>query len=302
MGDRIRCIERGSALPAWVYKRWPQQPEPSPGERAALARLESDLAGLAAAGRGQVRLSLYDCATGWEAGIEAHRSFYPASMIKTLLLLAALEQLEQGSLSLGALHELRESDRYAGGVPVAGTGVLQFAAAGSSYTFEELLTLMMALSDNVATNIIFEQVGGAGCSAMTKKLGLKSSAFTRKFYDTASKLPSNAATVHELNRMLLALQKREAAEEKLTRLAIRAMAAAEKGRIGRFIGKRALIANKVGTVESLVGDMALLYFPHRPPLALTVAVERPCRQEEAARLIGVLAEKIVRALAGYPST
>lgn len=248
-----------------------------------------------------MRLSLYDFATGEQAGIEAHRRLYPASMIKTLLLLAALEQLERENISLGTLYTLEESDKFAGKTPVAGTGLLQFAAAGSSYRLEELLGLMMALSDNVATNIIFEQVGRAGCAATAKRLGLKSSAFNRKFYDTASEFPSNAATVHELNRLLLALQNREAAGEKLTRMAIRMMAAADKGRIGRLVGGRAVIANKVGTVDDIVGDMALLYFPHRPPLALAVAVERPRRQEEAARLIGALARRIVVALAAYPS-
>ncbi len=250
-----------------------------------------------------MRLSLYDFATGEQAGIEAHRRLYPASMIKTLLLLAALEQLERGNISLGDLYTLKESDKYAGETPVAGTGLLQFAAAGSSYRLEILLGLMMALSDNVATNIIFEQVGRAGCAATAKRLGLKSSAFTRKFYDSASEYPSNTATAGELNRLLLALQNREAAGEKLTRMAIRMMAAAtDKGRIGRLVGGRAVIANKVGTVDDIVGDMALLYFPHRPPLALTVAVERPCRQEEAARLIGTLAKRIVGVLAAYPST
>lgn len=245
-----------------------------------------------------MRLSLYDYVTESWIGYQADRLFYPASMIKTLLLLAALEQAEQGNLLLERPYLLKESDKYAGKTPVAGTGILQFAAAGGNYTLAELLYLMIALSDNVAANIIFERIGAAGCTATAKRLGLTESTFSRKFYDLEASSPSNTATARNLTRMLLALQNRKAAGEKLTRTGIKMMAAAaEKSRIGRFIGKQAVVANKAGTVDDIVGDMALLYFPRRPPLALTVAIEHPPDRNEAARLIGTLAASVVRKLA-----
>lgn len=292
----------GVALPPWVHGPWPQQgpPRSDPGAAAeAAAPLQEELEALIAASGLPVRLSLHDLLTGGWIEVQAHRRLYPASLIKTLLLLAALERAEGGSLPLGEVHLLQEGDRYAGGTPVAGTGILQFAAAGSSYTLGELLRLMISLSDNVAANIIFERIGAAGCAATAARLGLRDSAFTRKFYDLRSALPSNVATAHELTRMLLALQNREVAGERLTRCGIEMMAAtADKGRIGRLGGDRLIVANKVGTVSGIIGDMALLYFPHRPPLALTVIVECPPHRQGAIRLIGMLARRIARGLAG----
>jgi hypothetical protein len=79
-----------------------------------------------------------------------------------------------------------------------------------------------------------------------------------------------------------------------------------KQRIGRYIhNKDALVANKVGTVDHMVGDMALLYFPHRPPLALTIMISlSPCRlavvnamaRRAAGAAIGRLASRIVKEL------
>lgn len=288
-----------AVVPSWIFEQWPQQGPPCRRKSAAIIDLEDDLHKQIAASGQQVRLCLYDFATGKRIELEARRRLYPASMIKTLLLLAALEQVEQGKLLLESSYVLHESDKYAGRTPVTGTGTLQFAAAGSVYTFEELLRLMISLSDNVATNVIFEQIGAAGCAATAKRLGLKDSAFTRKIYDLESGLPSNVSTAYELTKMLLALQNRKAAGERLTRIGIGIMAAtADKGRIGRFIKDRAVVANKVGTVGDIVGDMALLYFSYRPPLALAIVVEYPPDQEEAARLIGALAGRIVEALAG----
>ncbi len=298
MTERQAHYLNSATVPSWIFKQWPQQHPPCRREAAAIVDLEEDLHKQVAVNTLQTRLCLYDFATGERAELEAHRRLYPASMIKTLLLLAALEQVEQGKLSLESPYVLQESDKYAGKTPVTGTGILQFVTAGNIYTFEELLGLMSSLSDNVATNIIFEQIGAAGCAATAERLGLKDSAFTRKIYDLESGLPSNVATAYELTQMLLALQNRKVAGEQLTRKGIKMMAATvDKGRIGRFIKDRVVVANKVGTVSDLIGDMALLYFPHRPPLALTIVVEYPPVQEEATCLIGMLAGRIVKALA-----
>lgn len=310
MGGETRKVEkkenRGSqraSLPHWVFRRWPQQKTPhrTDSASAALIALEKRLRREIGESGVQVRLALYDFAAGSGLEVEAHRKFYPASMIKVLLLLAALEQAEQGRLALEEPYRLRESDKYAGKNPVVGTGILRYAAAGNTYSTGELLYLMIALSDNVATNIIFERIGAAGCAATAKRLGLRESAFTRRFYDLESESSSNRSTAGDLTRMLLALHKREAAGETLTRRAIAMMTATvDKNRIGRHIGSEAIVANKVGTVGSIVGDMALIYFPRRPPLALTIAVEQPPAQGEAARLIGALAGEIVRTLSTYP--
>ena len=296
--EEKRVTIESTAVPAWVFRPWREEIRALKETPGALSSLEGDLKALIASSGLEARFCLYDYAAGKDIQLEAHRPFYPASMIKTLLLLAVLEQVEQGRLSLDRTHTLRESDKFAGKTPVAGTGVLQFAEEGSSYTLEELLALMIILSDNVATNIIFDLVGAEGCAATARRLGLERSAFTRKMYDLESELPSNVATAYELTRMLMALHERKVAGEALTRKGIALMAAAaDKGRIGRYIREQAVVANKVGTVTGIVGDMALLYFPHRPPVALAAVVIDPPSQDRAAALIGRLAELAVKALA-----
>jgi beta-lactamase class A len=273
-------------------------------ERSALLPNSSPLAGLKEElereirGSGmEVRLCLYDYRSGAQIDIEGRKPLYPASMIKTLLLLAALEQVEQGRLSLSGTHTLSEADKYAGSTFVSGSGILQFVGAGTVYTLEELLSLMVGASDNIATNILFDLVGAGPLSAMAQRLGLENTAFTRKMYDLGSAAPSNVSTACELTRMLVALENREAAGDDLSRKGIAMMLKTDdKGRIGRLVRGKAAVANKVGTVSGVVGDMALLYFPGRPPAALTVAVVDPPDQEEAARLIGKLAALIVDCL------
>ena len=245
-----------------------------------------------------VYLSLYDFETGSQIKINANKTFNPASMIKTLLLLTALEQVERGNISLDDLHVLSESDKYVGDNRVAGAGTLQFVEEGTVYTLEELLSLMVGISDNVATNILFDRIGSKSMSATVRKLELKKTAFTRKMYDHQSSLPLNVATAFELTRMLVALENEEVAGHELSKKGIQMMLGTGDKRIGRYIDRYTDVANKVGTDSAFVGDMSLLYFKEWSPLALTIAVEDPPDQDEAIDFIGELAALIVAQLLG----
>jgi len=245
-----------------------------------------------------VYLSLYDFATGGQVKINAHEPFYPASMIKTLLLLAALEQVDRGRIGLDDPYTLAEKDKYVGETRVTGSGTLQYAAPGTVFTFEELLSLMVGVSDNVAANILFDWVGPERIEAMARRLELKDTAFTRKMFNLQSDAPVNRATAFELTRMLLALENAEIVPDELSRKGIAMMLDTKDKRIGLYTGERAAVANKVGTASDVIGDMALLYFPGRPPIALTIAVADPPDWEEAATFIGELAALITELLLG----
>lgn len=239
-----------------------------------------------------VKLSLYDFATGGQIKIDAHERFVPASMIKTLLLLTVLKQADRGDISLAESYLLSESDKYVGETAVAGAGRLQFAANGTAHSIEELLSLMISLSDNVATNILFDRIGAREISGTARLLELEKTAFTRKMYDHRSLLPLNKATAFELTRMLLALENAEIFSKELSEKGIRMMLATEDHRIGRYLGEYTKVANKVGTDSAFIGDMALLYFPERAPLALTIAVVEPPNPDEAIDFVGELAALI----------
>jgi beta-lactamase class A len=284
-----------SALPGeeagdLMMKRDDSLPDPA-GLRELREKLDREIRASAM----EVNLDLYDFATDSELEINGHKPLYPASMIKTLLLLTALELAEEGPLSLQELHYLSDQDRYAGTTPVTGSGVLQFAETGSVFTLEELLRLMVSISDNMATNILFDRVGAGALERMARKLDLEQTAFTRKMYELESPFPSNISTAGDLTAMLVALEKGHIVGKELRELGIRMMIeTTDKERIGRYLDDdEVIVANKVGTVTGIIGDMSLIYFSDRPPVALTAAVKNPGQQEEAVRLIGRLAKLVV---------
>ncbi len=277
----------------------PQEREETLASQAELERLQTALQKQApGGGRAELSLSLYDFATGEWIDLNAGKPVYPASLIKSLLLLTALEQVHRGNLSLEDTYLLTAADKYAGGTPVTGTGILQFAAEGNIYTVEELLELMVSLSDNIASNIVLDLVGQAAVEAMAGRLELENTRATRKMYDLDSSHPSNVSTARDLTGILIALEEGNVCGKELSRKGIAMMLRTDnKQRIARYVKPRqAKVANKIGTVSRLIGDMALIYFPDRPPVALSILVSDPPDQQEAEREIGRLAATVVKTL------
>ena len=259
--------------------------------------LKEQLAAKIDASRLKTYLCLRDFDSGRTVQINGRQRFYPASLIKLLLLQAFLREVESGRLLLESTHTLTEADRYAGRTKVTGSGVLQFAETGTVCTLKQLLAYMITISDNVATNILYDRVGPARIRETARETGLSDTAFNRRMYELDSPLPSNHSTACDLTEILAALYSGEAAGGEYSALAIKLLAAAaDKDRIGRYLDKTVIVANKSGTVSGIVGDAALLFFPCRPPAALTIAVADPTDVNSAAHLIGCLAKIAVQHL------
>jgi beta-lactamase class A len=80
---------------------------------------------------------------------------YPtASVFKLAIMVEAFAQASEGHLSLDDRHELERSDQ------LGGTGVLGDLNAGLRLTVHDLVTLMIIASDNTATNMLLDLVGG----------------------------------------------------------------------------------------------------------------------------------------------
>src|SRR6185436_3060907 len=76
------------------------------------------------------------------------------SVIKIPLMVEAFRQIEAGKFALADRVTLKESDKR------PGTGIIRSLDAGATLTIKDLLTLMIIVSDNTATDLIFEKVGG----------------------------------------------------------------------------------------------------------------------------------------------
>ncbi|MGE5243571.1 MAG: serine hydrolase [Betaproteobacteria bacterium] len=92
--------------------------------------------------------------TGEEVAINADRPMETASTIKLTLLAEVFEQIKAGRLKLTDKYTVTKADQ------VGGTGIIQDLDVGDTLTIKDLATLMVIVSDNTATDVLFRAVGG----------------------------------------------------------------------------------------------------------------------------------------------
>lgn len=101
------------------------------------------------------------------------RRFVAASTVKIAIMVELFRRIDAGRESLDQVHVLREADKS------GGSGVLKELHAGLAPTVGDLCYLMMAISDNSATNMLIDRVGMAEVNATMRDLGMAGSRLGR---------------------------------------------------------------------------------------------------------------------------
>ncbi|MGM0851178.1 MAG: serine hydrolase [Bacillota bacterium] len=100
-----------------------------------------------------------------------------ASLIKVPIFLEGFRQAEQRNIDLNETVMVPKEDR------VGGAGVLSTLSENISLTVEDLLTLMIIVSDNTATNLIIDRLGSDAINNLCNFLALKHTKLSRKLMD-----------------------------------------------------------------------------------------------------------------------
>lgn len=94
----------------------------------------------------------------------ADRPWYLGSTAKVPIAIAVLRQVDAGKLSLASEQVLQDTDK------VDGSGQLVWAAAGTRWRVDALLTRMLGVSDNTAANLLIRAIGVEQLNATAREL------------------------------------------------------------------------------------------------------------------------------------
>lgn len=127
------------------------------------------LADLAEGFTGRLAVSAVDLSTGERIEWQPDLLMPTASVIKVSVLIALLRAVEAGAVDLSDRIPLQDSER------IGGSGVLKLFDGGLQPTVRDVATLMIAVSDNTATNMVLDIIGGAeSVNLAMAELGLDS--------------------------------------------------------------------------------------------------------------------------------
>ena len=275
----------------------------------ATPTLPDRVTALARAHRGKVALYAHHLGTGATLELDADREVKTASAIKLAILVEAFYQVQAGTLDLGATTALHDADK------VAGSGVLPLLHDGLELTAGDALALMIALSDNTATNLVIDRLGGVGAvNARLATLGYRHTHLYKKIYVPATEpMPADQpqfglgkTTARELAGLMESIARCDLGDAALCARMLGML----RNQQARYLTARYLetadtsetpsaIAAKLGELDAARIEVALIA-SRTGPIVIAAFTwdnvdERYSPDNEAGILIARLAELIVRA-------
>jgi len=233
-----------------------------------------------------VAVSLHHLERDERHEILGRRPFRAASTIKVLILIALARARDNGTLDLSTRIIPEPHTR------VAGSGVLNWLSSDLSPTIADHAWLMIAISDNTASNVLIDAVGLPAIESAGRDLGLTETVLHRHFMSTKRRPqdPSNSVSAGDLTAMLAAIATNRAASPERCAW-MRSLLSDQHYRegIARHLPAGIGYAGKTGWQSEIVHDCGLLTGPGGT-IALAILTEGYAEPYPAHELMGEIGE------------
>jgi beta-lactamase class A len=284
----------GSALKAVPLQAQPQTP---------LQRLEASILRTTRSVNATWGIYVKSLQTGETIAVDADRQMETMSTIKIPLMIEVFEQIKAGRFKLTDKYTFVEKDSE------PGTGTIQRLDYGAVMTVKDLITMMIIVSDNTATEVLYRMVGGTGpVNARMQALGLtttrgmnvpstwfpaqRSAPSTEQFYRDG-KFPFGFSTAREMATLLEMMERGTLVDKPSSDLMLQIMRGQlYRTRIPRYVTGYT-IPHKTGDFLPYVGDdVGVLEAPGRT-IILTVFTGNHFGSGEALEnAIGLVAKDV----------
>lgn len=218
--------------------------------------------------------------------INEEKIFPSASLIKLFILAEACKQVRDGKIKLS--EEVTLTDE----VKVGGDGILKELNSGHNFTIEELLTLMIILSDNTATNIVIDLISMEFVNNFIKGLGLNSTILQRKMMDSEAVKANkdNFTSGKDVLTILDLLYRGELINEEASTFMIDILKRQQvKGRLDLYLPEDVIIAHKTGDLDYLEHDVGIVYLENNPYI-ICVLTDENISNKDGREIIGKISK------------
>lgn len=210
---------------------------------------------------GVMGLAIEDLSSGDHFFLHEDEVFAQASSIKIAVLANLYLQAEQGKLKLTDLYTVQASDL------VADSDIMGGLTPGvTRVTLRDLATMMVAVSDNSAANVLIDRVGMVNVNAMLDSLGLAHTRLRRKMMDldAAKEGKENISTPHEMLLLLEAIYRGKLLNKESTSDFFKMLSTNKESWIPRDLPADVKTANKPGSLEGVRNDSGIVFVEGRP--------------------------------------
>ena len=257
-------------LPGAAAGAPPAQDKPHSGSSSTL---ESRLMPIIEAHKGKVAVAVKHLGTGESFRYHADQVMPTASLIKFPVMIEAYRQAAEKKVDLDSFITLKKEDK------VGGSGVLNYHFSdGSRFKLRDAVRLMIAFSDNTATNLVLDAIGIGATAATMEKMGypntkIHSKVFRRDtsvFPERSKKYGLGSTTPDEMIRLCEAVYRKQilspaACEEMLEHL----RACEDRDKLPKLLPPGTKVAFKTGSLADTRTAAGIIECP-RGPVAVCV--------------------------------
>lgn len=276
---------------------------PQPRDDGRRAALEAELARIASESDGTVAISVVHMESGERVGLRPLQALPMASVVKLVIAIAAMADVESGALSLSTTISIGPDDYRHGWSPLAD----RKKGEPTAITVREAIEMMLVDSDNTACDALLRTMGGpARVMTLLRRLGIAGVDVSRSMRELGSALDDakgdgaavstksrfladarDVASAEALADLLVRLVRGELLDPTSTRFLLETIGRCRTGpdRLRAGIPAGVALAHKTGTMDKVgtVNDVGVVTLPGgHGRVVVAVLISDSARGTEAA--------------------
>ncbi|MEO0457042.1 MAG: serine hydrolase [Cyanobacteria bacterium P01_A01_bin.114] len=229
----------------------------------------------------------FDLDTGKYVDLSGQQAIAAASTIKLPVLVAFFQEVDAGRITVEQIMAT-QATQVAGG-----SGDMQVQPPGTQYTALEVATQMIVNSDNTATNMMIDLLGGAeALNQRFQNWGLANTSINAPLPDLEG---TNLTSAYDLVKVMVMLHKGELlslrSRDRVLNILQRTY---NKNLLPSAIEETALTYNKTGDIGTVLGDVALVDLANGKRYAIAALVQRPENDGRAHELIRRISQTVAQ--------
>ena len=256
------------------------QLQPAPGQSASVSiseplspaaqqkDIENQLKTLVSSKPLRIGIYAIDPKTGRYVDVDSKGQFSAASIIKLPILVSLLQAIDMQALKASQMLTMRKD------LVASGSGLLQWRPVGTKVSLQETVRLMIVFSDNTATNMIIDALGGKEkINQDFKNWGLKRTKLNNWLADLEG---TNKTSPYDLVYLLSRIDRGELISKTSRDWMYDLMGHARVLTLLKpGLGVGARLAHKTGDIGGMVGDTGIVTTIDGEKYFVAMLVERP---------------------------
>lgn len=266
--------------------------------------LSERLMPLIEAHRGRAAVAVKHLKTGEQFAYHEHEVMPTASLIKFPVLIELYRQAEAGKIDMQKTLTLKEDDKR------PGSGILTpHFTAGTTFSLRDAARLMIAFSDNTATNLVIDEIGLPATTETMKQLGCPNTQLHNKVFmgsqtsiapERSKKYGLGSTTAAEMLKLFESLNKQEVVSQMAsTQMLEHLKACQERDKFPRFLPPGTVVAFKGGSVNDARTAAGLIESPSGAIAVCVLTTENEDRQWTPENAGEVLCARVAREAFDY---